>query len=128
MHGVLPANPQRSIFAGDSSVTEKPFSDSSVTDVETKWFSALAERLWPSKAAAALDHLTSADLRQCYRYASGRHQPPATLLVELLRGADGERVLDDLMRGSKAAWWADLDRDRRQAATARDYHQQFQLL
>lgn len=105
MHGVLPADPQRAIFPADSLATEKCFSDSLATEPENKWFSRLAERLWRDKPAAALDHLTSAKLHQCYRYASGRQEPPATLIVELLQGSDGGRVLDHIMRGSAATWW-----------------------
>jgi hypothetical protein len=105
MHGNLPAEAQRAIFPADSSVTEKSFSDSLANEPENKWFSRLAERLWRDKPAAALDHLTSAKLHQCYRYASGRQEPPATLIVELLQSSDGGRVLDQIMLGSQATWW-----------------------
>lgn len=110
MHGNLPAEAQRSIFPGDSSVTEKTISDSSVTGFENKWFSRLCERLWRDKPAAALDHLTSAELHQCYRYASGRQEPPATLIVELLRSPDGGRLLDQIVAGSKSKWVRDFRR------------------
>lgn len=105
MHGVLPADPQRAIFPADSLASENSFSDSLANEPENKWFSALCERLWRGKPAAALDHLTSAKLHQCYRYASGRQEPGGFLIVELLRSQDGGRVLTDIMRGSTAPWW-----------------------
>jgi hypothetical protein len=105
MHGVLPAEAQRAIFPADSLASEKTFSDSLANEPENKWFSRLCERLWRGKPAAALDHLTSAKLHQCYRYASGRQEPPGLLIVELLQSPDGGRVLADIMRGSKQPWW-----------------------
>lgn len=105
MHGNLPAEAQRAIFPADSLVIEKSFSDSLANEPENKWFSRLCDKLWHDKPAAALDHLTSAKLHQCYRYASGRQEPGGMLIVELLRSSDGERVLDYIMHGSKADWW-----------------------
>lgn len=127
MHGIIPADAQRAIFPADSSDSEKSFSDSSVTGFEFKWFSRLCEWLWRDKPAAALDHLTSAKLPQCYRYASGRQEPPATLIVELLRGPDGERFLDAVMRGSKVKWFADLCRARAIAAGVDRAVEQYEL-
>jgi hypothetical protein len=105
MHGNLPAQAQRAIFPADSLASEKSFTDSLATEPENKWFSALADSLWKPKPAAALDHFTSAKLHQCYRYASGRQEPPGLLIVELLQSSDGGRVLNHVMRGSTAAWW-----------------------
>jgi hypothetical protein len=105
MHGVLPAEAQGAIFPADSLASEKSFSDSLANEPENKWFSRLCERLWHGKPAAALDHLTSAKLHQCYRYASGRQEPPGLLICELLQSPDGGRVLNDIMRGSRQPWW-----------------------
>jgi len=112
MHGNLPAQAQRSIFAADSSAIEKSISDSLVIDPENKWFSALCEKLWRDKPAAALDHLTSAEIHQCYRYASGRQGTPGKLIVELLLGDDGPRVLDALLKGSKSRLAREWQRGR----------------
>ena len=112
MHGRIPADPQTAIFPADQLASQKVFSDRLAKEPENKWFSKLCDRLWKEKPAAALDHLTSAELHQCYRYAAGRQQPPAIVLYELLRGGDGERVLDQLMRGCKEPWWLAMRRAR----------------
>jgi hypothetical protein len=123
MHGVLPADPQRSLGLADSEdsgmcvrgarVAAAPFTDSEDSRRST-WFSELARKLWPRKTAAALQHLVRFERhaksagsfeRQCYRYAAGDDAPPAAFLIDLLRGAEGERVLDHLMRGSREPWW-----------------------
>lgn len=106
MHGKIPAEAQTAMLLADSLVSEKTSTDSLATRLENKWFSDLAAKLWDDKPAAALDHLTGAELHQCYRYASGRQQPPGLLIIELLRGPDGGRLLELAMRGSRAAWWA----------------------
>jgi hypothetical protein len=76
----------------------------------------LARALWPNKAAASLACLTTAKERSCYRYAAGEIDPPAEFVVELLRGPEGERVLDWLMRGSKEKWNRQRVRARRLVA------------
>jgi hypothetical protein len=111
MHGCLPAEPQKSIFPADSSDIEKSITDS----LDSRgWFAQLAHRLWPKKPAAVLQHLVGDDAhaaseasleRQCYRYASGKQEPPSPFLVALLRSSDGDRVLDHLMRGCREPWW-----------------------
>jgi hypothetical protein len=101
MHGLIPADAQAAIFPADSSDSEFLFTDSS----DSRWFSGLAKRLWPSKTGASLEFLTGRKERQCYRYASGDAEPMASFLADLLRSEDGQRVLDELMRGSNAAWW-----------------------
>jgi hypothetical protein len=105
MHGRIPIDPQTAIFPADQSASQKAFSDRLAKEPENKWFSKLCDRLWIDKPAAALNHLTSAELHQCYRYAAGRQQPPAIILYELLRGSDGARVLSEIMRGCKEPWW-----------------------
>lgn len=112
MHGNLPAESQRAIFPADSSATDSTISDSSVTELENKWFSKLCEKLWPDKAAAALDHLTSAELHQCYRYASGRQGTPGWLIVELLCGPDGPRFQAALLAGRKCPLARETQRGR----------------
>ncbi len=104
MHGRIPAAAQAAIFPADSSVSENSFTDSSDSDSE-KWFARLVIKLWPQKPSAALEFLTGRRERQCYRYASGDAEPRALFLAELLRSSDGQRVLEEIMRGSHAPWW-----------------------
>jgi hypothetical protein len=123
MHGCLPAEPQKSIFAADSCVSESTAAVRSVSAAEftdsldsksSGWFADLARKLWPRKTAAVLQHLvdfhhhaSSAESfeRQCYRYAAGKADPSAPFVIALLRSADGDRVLDHLMRGCREPWW-----------------------
>lgn len=114
MHGRIPADGSASIFPADSSVSEccagvrsdsaEKFTDSSDSE---SWFARLCRKLWPSKPAASLEFLTGARERQCYRYASGQQEPPALLVVELLRGTDGGRLLAEIMRGASPPWWSE---------------------
>lgn len=105
MHGNLPAQAQRSIFPADSLDIGKFVGDSSVNRTKKAWFARIAERLWPSKTAAALGFLTQRHDRQCYRYAAGDQEPPGGFVVDLLRSPDGGRFLDEAMRGSDAEWY-----------------------
>ena len=114
MHGRIPAEAQVAIFPADSSDSEssiavlldagKSFTDSSDSE-SSGWFAKLARKLWSQKTAAVLAFLTGRRERQCYRYVSGQAEPMASFLVELLRSSDGNRVLEEIMRGSTAAWW-----------------------
>jgi hypothetical protein len=112
MHGNLPAEAQREIFFTDQSVSEKLSGGGpqTITDLlvseSCEWFSKLARKLWRDKPAVALEFLTGAPERQCYRYTSERPQePPGKIIARLLRSSDGARVLDEIMRGSQAEWW-----------------------
>lgn len=132
MHGNLPAQAQRAIFptvTSDSGTTGNgceitgdgipaPFTVTNDKTPEPQWFFALARALWPLKAAASLACLTTAKERACYRYAAGEVEPPAHFLVELLRGAEGERVLDWITRGTKEKW--DVQRRRARRLVAHD--------
>lgn len=117
MHGIIPAERQAAIFPADSSDIEslragrsdgsESFTDSS--DSESRgWFGKLARKLWAQKTAATLGFLTGRRERQCHRYASGDAEPMASFLADLLRSDEGKRVLDELMRGSNAAWWKQI--------------------
>jgi hypothetical protein len=76
-------------------------------------FRAMARKLWPKKTAAHLQFLTTAPERTCHHWASAeRCDPPASLLVTLLRGDEGGRVLDFVMGGSVAPWWLQAQRAR----------------
>jgi hypothetical protein len=100
----------RAICPADSSDIKKSITDSSDSGDRSRWFVPLAKKLWPSKTAAAIEFLTGARERQCYRYASGAQEPPSTLIVDLLRSEDGARVLNEILRGSKSKWVRDFRR------------------
>jgi hypothetical protein len=80
------------------------------------WFATLARNLWSTKPAATLQYLVGIKERTSHAYVSGAREPPASLLVALLRGADCARVLDHVMAGSAAPWWHELRRARIVAA------------
>lgn len=127
MHGVLPADPQRSIFPDAQPCTDDLVDAQLCSDVGGDgWFGRMAVKLWPKKTAAYLEYLTRAKSRVCHYWVAGR-EPGAGVLVTLLRGSEGRRVLEHVMRGSDARWWADIERDRLQAASARQHHEQFRL-
>jgi hypothetical protein len=85
-----------------------------------QWFKRLAETLWPKKPSACLQYHTGAKDRAARYWTSGREWP-AWVLVVLLRSAEGDRVLELVMRGSKAKWWA-AHRDARKKAAFYDQH------
>lgn len=80
-----------------------------------KWFAGLAEFLSAEKPSAALRELTSGGERQCYAWAAGDCEPLSSILVELLRGKEGQRVLDYIMRDSRQPWWLRTKRGHRLA-------------
>jgi hypothetical protein len=113
MHGKIPADAQVTIFPADTLVSERlPAAPAEPITVQldsesSGWFAKLARKLWRQKPAAALAFLTGEPERQCYRYTSLEkpQEPPASLMVDLLRGTDGGRVLHEIMVGSDAGWW-----------------------
>lgn len=105
MHGRIPADPQSAIFPAARLCDEKTFTAQLCSDPEKEgWFKGFAAALWPKKTSASLQYLTGAKERSCHYWAGGR-EPPGSIIVTLLRGADGERVLDQIMRGNKEPWW-----------------------
>lgn len=107
MHGNLPAEAQRAIFPRVTSDAETCDQTSGViSDSESSgWFAKLARKLWSPKPPAAVEHLTGAPLSTCQRWCRDGSDITGTALRDLIRGSDGGRVLDELMRGAKPAWW-----------------------
>jgi hypothetical protein len=112
MHGRIPADPQAAIFPAAQLCAEKTITAQLCSEPEKEgWFKDFAQSLWPKKTAAALQFLTGAKERVCHYWSAGR-EPPASVMVRLLRGTDGERVLNQIMRGCKEPWWLSLQRAR----------------
>jgi hypothetical protein len=104
MHGIIPAEAQRSIFpvATVRSEISEPRKDCNIL----QWsFSKLATTLWPQKTASHLEFLTGDPERTCFDRLGKDRDPPAGVLVKLLRSPEGGRVIGHVMRGSKADWW-----------------------
>ena len=77
-----------------------------------KWFMHLAHRLWgqgDNRPAKWLRYLTGFPERSCRAYARGEVEV-SPLLYALIRGEQGNRVVDDIMRGSQATWWLEQQR------------------
>lgn len=107
MHGVLPAQAQRSIFAGVKTDAEFAPADIGVRNDSdsTAWFARLARKLWIKKAPAAVEHYTHAATSTCQRWCRGGSDITGTALRDLIRGAEGGNILGELMHGSSAEWW-----------------------
>lgn len=128
MHGTLPADPQGTIFSVAQGCSENAETTAQLcSEIIDGWFGNLAKHLWPKKTAAALEYLTGAKERVCHYWVAGR-EPNASVLVTLLRSEEGKRVLDHVMRGSKAKWWVALRRDLALAALASQFKNDAQQL
>lgn len=121
MHGIIPADAQGDIFPAARSCREisitpesgtgLPIAARSCQSEESPWFQKLCDDLWPDKPSAALFYLMDSKVpeRTCRAYAAGDREPPAGFLRTLIRGSQGERVLDWITRGCKQPW----DKERR---------------
>lgn len=88
---------------------------------EPLWFAVMCQRIFGPNAAKELHFLLGNSDRTCRAWASGDCIPLATPLALLLRTKHGDAVLTYIMRGVDVEWWADLQRDRKQAAAARAF-------
>jgi len=86
-----------------------------------KWFPGLGKLLARDerKAAPILHYLIGGDaiakVRTCYDWCAGRFDPPAIVIIKLLRSSIGWTVLEYLMRGCKEPWWLEMLEHRRKA-------------
>lgn len=79
------------------------------------YFAAIFRRLWGKKAPQALGVYTEAPTRTRERWASlegDSAEISARALCGVLRGEEGDRVLDEILRGSNARWVRDRERGR----------------
>lgn len=128
MHGRIPADPQAAIFPAARLCDEKAITAQLCSDPGKEgWFKDFAHALWPKKPAASLQYLTGCKERVAHYWVAGR-EPPASIIVSLLRGSDGERVLDQLMRGSKEPWWVEVRRARAASKAYDEAVEQLSLL
>jgi len=111
MHGRIPTDPQCAIFPAAQLCNEIEARNSTARLCSDDWFAALARKLWPKKPAASVQYLTGSKERACHYWIAGR-EPPGSVVVKLLHSNDGERVLDQIMRGCKEPWWLSLKRAR----------------
>lgn len=120
MHGRIPIDPQAAIFPAARVCNEESAAAQLCSDAEKEgWFKDFARSLWPKKPAASLQYLTGAKERVCHYWCAGR-EPPGSVIVMLLRCSDGERVLNQIMRGCKDPWWL---AHRRAVAASKAYDQ-----
>ena len=104
MDGRIPTDSQCAIIPAAQLCAEIEARNSTAQLCSDDWFAALAKKLWPKKPAASVQYLTGAKERACHYWIAGR-EPPGSVIVKLLHSNDGERVLDQIMRGCKADWW-----------------------
>lgn len=83
---------------------------------DPQWFGVLCRALWPTKPWLMLMQLAGIKERSAHNYASGQYAPNAEVLRDLLRGPEGYLVLVWLMHVDPPTWWADLQRERKDAA------------
>lgn len=78
------------------------------------WFGLMARKLWKFTAAKDLFFLLGGERtdRTCRAWASADSEPAASILVALLRTADGAAILDHVMADCQVAWWQARLRDR----------------
>lgn len=75
------------------------------------WFGRIVREVFADcDPGVSLHETTGAELRSCYRYASGRVRPPHSVLRSLLRSEYGWRVLQLLMRDCSSPWWLEMCR------------------
>ena len=81
---------------------------------DSLWFALMLRTVWPIKAEAALIQYSpnSAD-RSARAYKRGDRMASATVLRDLIRGAEGYRILVCIMRDDPPAWWQNLEYHRR---------------
>lgn len=53
-------------------------------------FPAIAKLCWPHKTAAALAAIAKSDERAAYRWLSGEHEPPISVVLATINKAFGE--------------------------------------
>lgn len=80
------------------------------------WFALVVRAVWPVKGAMALVQYTGCPERTARHYQRGDREPPAAVLRDLIRGAEGYRVMDCIMRDNPPAWWINLEHHRRLGA------------
>ena len=112
----LPSESCREILADSYAIALQEIASGSYRG-GSGWFAALARFLWGDKKQAnALYCLVPLKESTSYAYVAGRAEPPAWLLVALLRSDDGGRILDWIMQDAEPRWWRLLKRARRAVA------------
>ena len=72
---------------------------------ERIWFALMVRRVWPVKAPMAVVQYAGCAERTARAYASADREPSASVLCDLLRGAEGDAILSDIMRHEPPAWF-----------------------
>jgi len=75
------------------------------------WFARLVRRCWPIKATMAIAQYCGCPERTARNYASAHSEPPASILRDLLCGAEGHAVAVAMFRDSPPAWWCEQVRN-----------------
>lgn len=79
----------------------------------------LFRKLWPAKTAVELAYRTESNLRHAERILAGERGISAETIHALLHTEAGWPVLQELMAGSDAQWWRDLQQAHRLATLRR---------
>lgn len=126
MHGTIPLAVQAAISSspgsGIDAVPEAGLNPGSGTDDD--WFYNVAVTVFGGKETGLHLHLaTDWPRTSCYAFVarepSQRRKPPVEFLRILFRSAHGQPFHAAFMHGCEAPWWADLQRDRHNAAELR---------
>jgi hypothetical protein len=72
---------------------------------EQIWCALFLKRVWPVKAEAAIQQYAGCPERTARAYKAGDRIPSATVLRDLIRGDEGDRVLTELMPDKPPAWF-----------------------
>jgi hypothetical protein len=113
MHGTLQQSDGQSISAPAGSCSQRHY------PAEPLWFATMCREIYGANAPKDLQYQLGKSERTCRAWAAGDIDPASTIFLTLLRGDDGGRMLDIVLRDAPPKWWRDVNEDRRQAAIFR---------
>jgi hypothetical protein len=82
--------------------------DGQIWPQEKVWFAQVVRRVWPVKGAMALVQYSGCPERTARNYTTAHSEPPASVLRDLLRGGEGDRVLIALLGDQPPAWFCEI--------------------
>jgi hypothetical protein len=85
---------------------------STIVKSDRLWLSEMVNGVWPTKAEAAIVQYHGCPVSTAWSYKRGDRVGSATVLRDLLRGAEGYIVLKFIMKDSPPDWWVNVERHR----------------
>ena len=82
-------------------------------------FAVVARRLWGPKAPIAVEEYTARPDRTCRAWCA-ETDIPGNMLIAVLRGREGYRVLKEILEPDSPEWWLVIQRERQLAALLED--------